>query len=210
MRRFVPAGLLILALLCAALAGPRAFGKLALLAGLPDLAGRLLTVPAERGIAQYRAGDYAAADASFQKTGRTATFNRADTLAALGQYDLALAYFDAVLFIAPEDDDARANRDYVASLVVPVVGDAVASKGNPATVSKEGSQPAAPETILDLFARRERSVLRPVDAQYTRASAEWLTTLADAPGEYLRKRLAAEYDRRVHLGLAVPQEADAW
>ncbi len=42
------------------------------------------------------------------------------------------------------------------------------------------------------------------------ASEDWLETLDDAPGEYLQKRLLAEYDRRRALGRPAPQEASPW
>lgn len=99
---------LVLALVCltaagaAALsAGPEAFGRLALDLGVPKLALPLLGDPHARGVALYAAGDYAGADRAFAEAGRAATYDRGLTLAATGEYALALAYFEAVLFVAP-------------------------------------------------------------------------------------------------------------
>ena len=42
------------------------------------------------------------------------------------------------------------------------------------------------------------------------ASDEWLATITDDPGEFLRLRIRAEYDRRAQLGLIRPVEGDPW
>lgn len=53
-------------------------------------------------------------------------------------------------------------------------------------------------------------IRKAIEARSTAANREWLDTLADAPGEYLRRRLAAEYDRRRVSGRAVEAEASPW
>ena len=42
------------------------------------------------------------------------------------------------------------------------------------------------------------------------ADAEWLETLPDNPGEFLRLRLEAEQKRRIAMGLATGEEGDPW
>ena len=137
MRSRFPVVLAVLSGLCAVAAGPEAFGRLALATGLPGVAAGLLADPEAKGAALYLAGDYAGADAAFVKTGRSATYNRGNTLAALGEYALAVDYFEAVLFADPADVDARFNRDLVARLVPDVVGDSNAIDGIAANIQAE-------------------------------------------------------------------------
>ncbi|MCF8480109.1 MAG: hypothetical protein K9H25_06735 [Rhodospirillum sp.] len=209
MRRVIPLFLLILALVCAGIAGPMAWGKLALRVGLPEVSLSFLEAPVLRGVALYKSGQYEAADAAFEAVGRSATFNRGNALAARGEIPLAVAYFDAVLFANPKDEDAQANRTYLAQFVDPVVGEANA-KGSLPVSSYETDGLNLPTEVKERVVKIRQASKRQVDSQFTKASDAWLATLSDAPGEYLRKRLAAEFERRVHLGLADAEEAPKW
>ncbi|WP_413203705.1 hypothetical protein [Rhodospirillum sp. A1_3_36] len=209
MRRFIPLFLLVFALVCAGIAGPTAWGKLALRAGLPEFALSFLDEPVLRGVAFYKSGQYAAADAAFEAAGRAATFDRGSALAAQGKYKLAVAYFDAVLFANPKDEEAQANRTYLAKLLDPVVGEANA-KGGISVSSYDTDGLNLPQDVKERVVKIRQAAKRKVDSQFTKASDAWLATLSDAPGEYLRKRLAAEFERRVHLGLADAEEAPKW
>ncbi len=95
-------------------------------AGWDRVALILLDDPGARGVAHYRLGDHDLADADFARAGRSQTYNRALSLAATGDYPLAVAYFDAVLFANPADEQARASRDLVATMFPPQQGDSVA------------------------------------------------------------------------------------
>lgn len=201
--------LLLLAALSAFLAGPNAFGKLALLAGSPGVALQLLEEPVPRGIASFNSGHYQDADAIFATVGKTATFNRGSSLAATGQYKLALAYFDAVLFVNPHDEAARANRELLLRHIDPIIGEANPVDGGMQTIAGSDEESGAPN-VEELLAKRRERIRKPLNARVTKASNEWLATLADAPGEYLKKRLSAEYDRRLELGLAARGETDRW
>lgn len=183
-----------------AIAGPAAFGRLALMAGLPGLAAPLLPDPAVRGVALYRSGNYAAADHAFAQAGRRATYNRGLSLAATGQLALSRAYFDAVLFAAPADSEARENRNMVNALIPPVLGSGNEA-GRIAVIAQPGSQPT------DETATRRG---RPIDAGGRVADAEWLATLPDDPGEFLRLRLEDEHRRRLSLGQTPPEDGDLW
>ncbi len=212
MRRAAPVLLLAATFVAAVFAGPAGFGRLALGAGLPSLAARLLEDPAARGVALYEAGRFAEADADFAEAGRSQTFNRALSLAALGDYPLSVAYFDAVLFAEASDVEARRNRDLVARLVPPVIGEANAIDGIPATAAQEEESDAASHSgpTLTMGEQAER-VLRPRDDnKATVASTDWLTTLADEPGTYLKLRFKAESQQRFEDGLAVPPEDTPW
>lgn len=209
MSRFAPIMLLLLASLAAFAAGPNAFGKLALMAGFPDVALQLLEEPVPRGIASFNSGYYQNADVIFAAAGKTATFNRGSSLAATGQYTLALAYFDAVLFVNPQDEEARANRELLLRLIEPIIGEANLVEGRMLIVAGSDTETGVP-SVEELLAKRRERIRKPLNAQGMKASNEWLATLADAPGEYLKKRLAAEYARRLELGLAARGEADQW
>jgi Ca-activated chloride channel homolog len=183
-------------------AGPAALGRLALMAGFPGAAAALIADPAISGVALYRAGRHAEADDAFRAAGRGSTYNRGLSLAATGDYALSRAYFDAVLFAAPGDSEARENRNVVAALVPPVVGEGNES-GRIAVkaIATPGGLPT------DTEARR---LGRPLDAGGLVADMSWLATIPDDPGEFLRLRLADEHRRRLSLGQTPPEEGDPW
>lgn len=198
--------LLLLGLALVALAGPQAWGRLALWAGMPAMAAQLLSDPAERGLALYRAGDFAAADRAFAQSGRTQTYNRGLSLAGTGQYALSRAYFDAVLFANPADAEARHNRDLVNAMIPPEQGDSIvpgriAAKGG---LGPSGLAAATTSGVLMINWKRD------VEARGIAASDEWLDSLSDDPGEFLRLRLRAEFDRRAAIGLIRPAEGEPW
>ncbi|WP_428028870.1 hypothetical protein [Ancylobacter sp.] len=193
-------------LACVLLAGPAALGRLGFWTGAPG-AARLLDDAGARGLALYRNGDYAAADAAFADAGRSQTFNRALTLAATGQHALAVAYFDAALFANPSDEEARRLRDLVDAMVPKTVGDAVA----PGRLAGHGGLGQAPETGGPTMAGTpDPAWKKPIEARGFLASDAWLDTLADDPGEFLRLRLRKEYERRAGLGLLRPEEGERW
>ncbi len=190
-----------------AVAGPQTIGTLALRAGWDALALPLLDDPAARGVALYRAGRHQEADAAFALAGRSQTYNRGLSLAATGDYPLAVAYFDAVLFANPADEQARANRDIVATMYPPNVGDSTA----PGRIMGRGGRPAPEDQISNALANASsQDWRRPIEARGLAASDEWLETIIDDPGAFLRLRIRAEYDRRAQLGLIRPEEGDPW
>ena len=198
----LPLLLAVAGLAALAIAGPAALGRLALMADLPWLAAPLVADPAVKGVALYRAGRYAEADAAFAAAGRGATFNRGVSLAATGDYPLARAYFDAVLFAAAGDSEARDNRTLVDALIPPVTG-----QGNEAgriavkPIATAGGVPTESDP---------RRLGRPLDAGGLVADAAWLATIPDDPGEFLRLRLEDEHRRRLALGQTPPEEGDLW
>lgn len=194
-------------LLCIGIAGREAVGRLALRVGLPEVAAPLLPGPAPKGLALYRLGDYRAADLSFAAAGRTETFNRGLSLAALGEHELAVAYFEAMLFANPADAEARAMRDLVASMIVPVVGEGTV----PGRVGGAGGEEGTGQKTRTLIPGVTRSDLqRPFVTGGTTASEAWLATIGDDPGTYLKLRLKTEYDRRTAAGVIRPEAADPW
>jgi Ca-activated chloride channel family protein len=183
-------------------AGSDALGRLALMAGMPAVAAPLISDPAVRGVALYRAGQYQAADDAFRAAGRGSTYNRGLSLAATGHYPLARAYFDAVLFAAPGDSEARENRAVVNALIPPVVGSGNQSgRINVTPIAVPGGMPV--DVTTRVHGRR-------LDAGGLVADQSWLETIPDDPGEFLRLRLADEHRRRLSLGQTPPEEGDLW
>lgn len=208
MRRFALPMLLLTALASLWWAGPEGLGRLALRLGYPAVASQLLTDPAARGVAFYRAGRYREADAAFTEAGRGVTFNRGITLALTGEYRLAVAYFDAVLFANPADREARANRAAVAALIEPVVGEGD-GKGRISAV--EAARMAAQAAIARADQKPiQRAIRKMLNNRHLVADDDWLATLSDAPGEFLARRLRAEFDRRAAAGLVRPEEGEPW
>ena len=203
--------LLILALLSAvglALGGWLALAKLAMIAGWPAMAVLLTDDPEIVGVAHYRAGDYAAADAAFDAAGRTVTYNRGLSLAATGDYALSVAYFDAVIFANVADHEARRNRDLVAEMVAPVIGETDAAGRIAAAIAKIGAAEAAEAERLRVpDASRQR---KPLEFGALAADGDWLNAITDDPGEFLRLRLEAEYVRRTVGGIVRPVEGSPW
>ncbi|SCW74340.1 hypothetical protein [Ancylobacter rudongensis] len=194
-------------LACVLIAGPAAWGRLLLQSGAPGAAARLLDDAAARGLALYRAGDYAAADAAFAEAGRSQTFNRALTLAATGRYALSVAYFDAVLFASPSDEEARRLRDLVDAMVPKTTGEAKVPGRLP---GEGGLGPSAQADGPTMAGTPDPAWKKPIEARGFAASDAWLETLADDPGEFLRLRLRREYERRAGLGLLRPEEGEKW
>ncbi len=212
MRHALTIALAASALALLAFAGAPTLARFASLAGLPRVTLALTNDQGARGAALYRTGRHAEADAIFREIGRGATYDRAATLATTGEYALAVAYYDAVLFADRWDAEARRNRDIVAALVEPVIGEAMGHgridrllvDAGANVAGFDADDPTAPTLVAEVNSRR------PVDARTVGADANWLETLADAPGEYLTKRLAAEHERRLEEGLAIPMEPSPW
>jgi Ca-activated chloride channel family protein len=189
------------------MAGPGAMGRLALVAGFPRSSHPLLSdQPAVQGLALFRSGDFAGADAAFAKAGSGQAFNRGLALAGMGNYTLSVAYFDAVLFANPADAEARRLRHMVADMVEPVRGDSSA----PGRIAGYGGLLRPPELIYAQAGFSDPELGKPIEARGFVANEEWLRTLGDDPGEFLRLRLKAEYERRAKRGLIRPEVGDSW
>lgn len=70
--------------------------------------------PDWRAAAAYRDGDYEAALQDYERTkGADGAYNKANALAKLGRYEEAIAAYDEALKLAPDMEDAKANRQAV-------------------------------------------------------------------------------------------------
>lgn len=190
-----------------AVSGSDALGRLALRAGLDRIAAPLLDDSAARGVALYRQGFYADADAAFAAAGRSQTYNRGLSLAATGDYGLSVAYFDAMLFANPADEQARRNRELVAAMLPPERGNSVV----PGRIMGGGGLSAENTPNSDLLANASgQEWERKLEVKGLAATDQWLETISDDPGEFLKLRIRAEFDRRANLGLIRPIEGDPW
>lgn len=80
----------------------------------PQKAQQLARDPAWRGVAAYRAGDYAAAATDLQHApGSDPAYNRGNALAKAQHYQQAIKAYDEALKLDPANADARANRKTV-------------------------------------------------------------------------------------------------
>lgn len=184
-----------------AIAGKASVAKLLLISGLPGFAAPLLEDPATRGVTEYQAGNYAAADDAFRKAGRGSTYNRGLSLAATGDYALSVAYFDAVLFANPADSEARENRNLVNELIPPNRGEA----NNAGRIAADSIAVSGGSPVDEI-----KRLGRPLDEGRRVADADWLSSLQDDPGEFLRLKLAQEHKRRLSMGLTAPEGGDPW
>lgn len=202
---------LLLALgLSVGLKGNAPFGRLALALGLNGPAAELLEDPLWRGIALYRAGRFEPAAEAFRQAGPRASYNRGNALARAGRYEEAVAAYDAVLYRTPQDEAARINRALVATLATAILGEVraggrVAAEGT--TSGPAGAERTETSTVTGV---KVHDVRRPFDGHSIAASRQWLATLADDPGRYLKLRIAAEHRQRVDAGLAPPPAESPW
>ena len=204
--------------------GTAPLGRVLAQTGAPELAVPLLTDPSERGAALYRAGEYSEAAGSFAAA--QDRYNEGLAAAWSGDYARALAAFDRVLAADPQDRHARANHALVAELFAGVEFQAVARedvKERPgddvlaspgqgkARAAGQGDEANAPKTgfwMPEVTGQGLRRVPQIFDAQFIAANGQWLDTLDDQPGSYLRARLLAEQKARAAAGTALPPPED--
>jgi Ca-activated chloride channel homolog len=92
-------------------------GKRALEQGNAEAAAQLFENPEWAGTAAYQQGDFENAIEHFSgKDGADAWYNRGNALARAGKLDEALEAYDESLQRAPDQEDARANRELVEKL----------------------------------------------------------------------------------------------
>ena len=93
-------------------------GARALARGDAAVAAGLFESPRWRAAAHYESGDFAAAEAAFERLpGLSDRYNRGNALARSGRLEEALAAYDGVLAEDPDHRDARFNRDLVERLL---------------------------------------------------------------------------------------------
>lgn len=226
----IPAIAVGAALLAVVTGGLEPFGRLALRAGAPAIAESLVSDPALKGIALSRQGRHAEAVDPFTEAGPRETYNRATAYALDGDYAEALLSYDDLLARDPDHLDARANFMLLASVyggtkleltfmdIDPEKRDGPTVLGPEAQAGAraigDGSETDgratdifAPDVATSSGVRRTPKIF---DDVFIAASEEWLTTMLDQPGNFLRARLQAEQKRRRAEGIGVEAEEGAW
>ena len=90
----------------------------ALTEGQPERAAILFDDPQWRAVARYRSGDWADALRGFNKDqSDVGTYNRANTLARLGEYQDAIDLYATVLQQQPDHEDAAFNKALIERLL---------------------------------------------------------------------------------------------
>ncbi|SMX44914.1 hypothetical protein [Actibacterium lipolyticum] len=222
---FLAGVLLVLALI---LGGTAPFGRVALALGLNKTAVMLLSDPSWRGVAQYRAGQFEQAVASFRQAGPEQMFNLGNALTRNEEYAAALESYDRAMILR-EDAQAQANFDLVLAFYAGTEIDAdsiikwsdqkdgasadsgiaqgaarAASTGD--GVTNSGALLGLPE----LTSRGRLSVRKVFDDKYVTASPRWLATLPDVPGAFLAARILHEHKRRAKAGEGQPRADTPW
>ncbi|WP_282607005.1 tetratricopeptide repeat protein [Pelagibius sp. Alg239-R121] len=196
-----------------ALDGMAPFGRLALSLGYPAFAAPLLDDPFWKGVALYRQGRYEEAVTALRAAGPSGYYDRGNALVHAGRFNEAIEVYDAHIYRMPHDDDAHVNRALIVDLVG-VIGDGSTTDGRvtDALVAGEESEEEAEKTdaMSEAWNRWRDNGRRTFVDQAVIASRQWLATLTDEPGLYLKLRLAAEHKRRFERGIAVAPESDTW
>lgn len=195
-----------------ALDGLAPFGRLALSFGYPSLAEPLLEDPHWKGIALYRQGRYEEAVTALRAAGPSGYYERGNALAQAGRFIEAIEIYDAHIYRVPNDDDAHFNRTLIVDLVG-VVGEGRLSDNGMTKGLVTGGQAEEAEKLdamTEAWNRWRESGRRTFADQAVIASRQWLTTLPDEPGRYLKLRLAAEHKRRYDARIGMAPAADPW
>ncbi len=149
--------------------------------------------PDWRGVACYRAGDWACADAAFALAAADpawqpeAAFNRGNVAARSGRLAQALAHYDAALALRPHWPAARDNRARVAA--------AIAAQAQRERQRSDGGEPVqTPDgTVVDEAGKHGkpgRLDVATLDADALQAI--WLRNVRTDPAAFLRLRFAQE------------------
>ena len=164
------------------------------------LAGGVTPLPAdaapsahERGVAEYRAGRYAAAAAAFAEQPANearAHYNRGNALARAGRLQAALAAYDESLRLRPGDASTLHNREIVARLLQP--------PPNPPPPSPPPPSPPPPDPSSRGGAKPPPTA--PQSAEAERAAEQWLRRPPSSNDGLLRRKLAIEEARRSGKG----------
>ncbi len=207
--------LIIASIALALAAGSQGLAGLALRLGAPAVTLALTSDHHQQGLALYRLGRFEDAAEALRLAGPKASYNRGNALAMAGKYPEALAAYDAVLARDPGHQDARANRTIVVKLFDSPTEEGGGSRAQGAdpgerkkTDNKNNSMTL--EQAFDAVRQRALQIQRPQESRALIANEQWLATLPDEPGRYLKLRIAAEYRRRLEEGTAAPPGSDPW
>ena len=165
-------------------------GRWLLESNRPTAAMAHFSDPAWRGIAAYRAGDFAAAADAFGTVGTAdGEYNLGNALIKQRNYVDALAAFTRAVELEPEHRLAKENRDQVRRIIEYL--DEAREQSD--TDGKLG----ADDLKFDLTEGRGKKIRVEATSEMTVESAEqWMRTVETDGGEFLRQRFVADLQRR--------------
>lgn len=145
------------------------------------------TDPWRIGVAQYRAGDFAAAAHTFSRVpGATGAYNAGNAWLLHGKYDEAIASYDRALGFQPGWQEAINNKALAAARKQQ---DDAGDKRE-----KESAEPDEPDDIVfdDRGKDGKRKTLDMNDPELSDAElrATWLRRVQTSPGDFLRAKFA--------------------
>jgi Ca-activated chloride channel family protein len=145
--------------------------------------------PMWRGVAQMRAGDFKAAEATFAAIDSAdGAFDQGNALVMLGKYEDAVKRYDRALALQPDWREAKANRE-----IARLRAEEIKLPGADAGDQREG----ADQIVYDKDAKnpegQETQVAgAPMNDQAVRAL--WLKRVQTKPADFLRARFAAQLE----------------
>jgi Ca-activated chloride channel family protein len=143
--------------------------------------------PVWKGVACYRAGDYACAIDAFARVDTPeAWYDLGNAYATTGELKLALAAYGKALTARPEWPEAKANRDLVASLIPPEKKDE--EKDGPADPSQKPDEVKVDEKGKK-GKRGQVEVQQLTDEQIAQM---WLRGVQTSPADFLRRKFAEQ------------------
>lgn len=190
-----------------------------------EAAAGLAEDPEISGEAWFRAGEYQYAEQAWaQSTSGQAQYNRGNALALAGDYDNAIAAYDAALEQDPEMEDALFNR-----ALVEQAKDQQQQQENQENEGEEGdqSQPSENESGQEgeeseqqedasenqeqqeseqEGERTEQEMAQTWSEEDAQAMEQWLRRIPDDPGGLLRRKFRSQHQRRG----APPDEEKKW
>lgn len=151
--------------------------------------------PMWRGVAQFRAGDFKAAEASFAAVDSAdGAYDQANALVMLGKYDEAVKRYNHALALRADWPEARANREIArlraASLKAPGADAGDQREGADQIVyDKDAKNPEGQETQV---------TGAPMDDEAVRAL--WLKRVQTRPADFLRARFGWQLQSEQEAG----------
>jgi Ca-activated chloride channel homolog len=146
--------------------------------------------PMWRGVAQMRAGDFKAAEATFAGIDTAeGAYDQGNALIMLGKYPEAVARYDHALALRPGWPEARANRQ-----IAKLRAERLDAPGEDAGDQREG----ADQIVYDKDARRpggqETEVSGPQAMNDEAVRALWLKRVETKPADFLRARFGYQLE----------------
>ncbi len=171
-------------------AGPDQRGRYLFEHGRYKDAAQAFRDPLWRGVAQMRAGDFKAAEATFAGIDTAAgAYDQGNALVMLGKYEQAVARYDHALALRPGWGQAEANRE-----IARLRAARLDAPGEDAGDQREG----ADQIVYDKDAKRPGGQEMEVSGEKAMNDAAvralWLKRVQTKPADFLRARFGAQLE----------------